>query len=159
MFGRELRQPRLTAWYGDPGTHYRYSGLELTPKMWHPLLADLRVRLEQTLDVTFNSVLANAYRNGQDSMGWHSDNEPELGECPTIASVSLGANRRFSLRPKASGPSHSMVLENGSLLIMQGDCQARWKHALPKTAKPVGLRINLTFREIRLESGTQKPPD
>jgi alkylated DNA repair dioxygenase AlkB len=154
LFGRRVKQPRLTAWYGDPEARYQYSGLSLEPMPWHPLLARLRHRLELALHHRFNSVLANAYRHGRDSMGWHCDDEPELGAQPLIASLSLGAERRFLLRRKGARQSSGMVLSHGSLLVMKGECQETFQHCVPKTAKPTGLRINLTFRLIR----TQPPP-
>lgn len=148
LFGREIAQPRLTAWYGDPDAHYSYSGLALSPRNWHPALLELRHRLERHLCHSFNSVLANAYRGGHDSMGWHSDDEPELGSDPVIASLSLGADRRFCFRQKGGGGQRYMALEDGSLLVMKSGCQRQWQHSLPKTKAPVGLRINLTFRRI-----------
>lgn len=152
IFGRRVPQPRLTAWYGDPGARYRYSGLDLEPLPWHPDLLKLTKRLEELTGHAFNSVLANAYRNGRDSMGWHRDDEKELGPEPLIASVSLGGTRRFLLRERRAGhaPSQSMgiELEAGSLLIMKGACQQRYLHSLPRTRRDVGLRINLTYRRI-----------
>lgn len=149
LFGRTVPQPRLTAWYGDPDAVYSYSGLRMTPRVWHPLLAELRRRLETRLECRFNSVLANAYRDGQDSMGWHADDEPELGPRPLIASLSLGEERRFCLRPRGGGPLHSLMLGNGSLLVMRGRSQEQYRHALPRTARAAGLRINLTYRLIK----------
>lgn len=149
LFGREVLQPRLIAWYADEGVRYSYSGLQLQSQSWHPALADLREQLQQRLGVSFNSVLANAYRNGRDSMGWHADDEPELGTEPVIASISLGATRRMLVRPRGSGPSVGFDLEQGSLLLMSGPSQAGYQHSVPKTARPVGLRLNLTFRLIR----------
>ena len=150
LFGRKIPSPRLSAWYGDPGARYTYSGLTLEPRPWTPTLGGLRDRLGHDLGAAPNSVLANLYRNGQDSMGWHSDDEPELGPEPTIASISLGAPRRFVLRHKhKAAPAVELVLEHGSLLVMSGTTQTFWKHAVPKTTAPVGPRINLTFRTIR----------
>ena len=148
LFGRRMMQPRLIAWYGDPLIEYRYSGLSLSAVAWHPLLQELRLRLESFIGCRFNSVLANAYRNGRDSKGWHRDDEKELGRQPCIASLSLGAERRFLVRGEGGGSS-AMVLGHGSLLLMKGRCQERFQHALPKTRKQTGLRINLTYREIR----------
>ena len=111
-------------------------------------LLAVRSRLEAALGVEFNSVLANLYRDGRDYMGWHSDSEAGLGRAPVIASLSVGAPRRFLLKPKAGGASHALVLPPGSLLVMAGETQRHWKHALPRTVKPVGPRINLTFRRI-----------
>ncbi len=153
LFGRRVLQPRLVAWYGDPGASYTYSGLTLDPLAWHPLLTRLRARLEAFTGRRFNSVLANAYRDGADSMGWHRDDEPELGPEPYIASLSLGGERRFLLRPLAlengkRARSRGMALAHGSLLIMKGRSQKDFQHALPKTRRPCGLRINLTYRNI-----------
>ncbi|WP_400192614.1 alpha-ketoglutarate-dependent dioxygenase AlkB family protein [Hymenobacter sp. B81] len=152
LFGREVPQPRLTAWYGDPGAAYQYSGLKLPPLPWLPALLALRRAVEAAAGVPFNSVLLNLYRSGQDGMGWHADDEPELGPEPVIASLSLGSTRRFRLRPRPGrGPAHpplTLELPAGSLLIMRGLTQRCWQHALPKTARPVGPRLNLTFRLI-----------
>lgn len=149
LFGRTVAQPRLSAWYGDPEARYRYSGLQLEPLPWLPLLLDLKDRVENACRHEFNSVLANAYRSGEDSMGWHSDDEPELGAKPLVASLSLGAERRFLVRRKGESKSAGFRLGNGSLLVMKQGCQENYQHALPKTRKPVGLRINLTFRQIK----------
>jgi len=150
LFGRELLQPRLSAWYADPGVRYRYSGIQLDPLPWHPVLAHLREHLLHRLGLAFNSVLANAYRDGRDAMGWHADDEPELGSRPVIASLSLGQVRSLRLRPRAGGASAGYSLENGSLLIMEGDSQNSWQHAVPRTRRVQGLRINLTFRRVFL---------
>lgn len=148
MFGREVDSPRLSCWIGDPDAVYVYSRTRFVPHPWPADLRPLRERLSDELGVAFNSVLANLYRDGRDRMGWHSDDEPELGPCPVIASISLGATRRFSLKPKAGGPSRALDLPHGSLLVMAGDTQAAWRHALAGTARPVRPRINLTFRRI-----------
>jgi alkylated DNA repair dioxygenase AlkB len=150
LFGRSIPQPRLTSWYGDPEAHYTYSGLNLHPSPWHPALLELRRLLQERLRHNFNSVLANAYRDGHDSMGWHADDEKELGPKPLIASLSLGESRRFLLRKKLERDSRSvgLQLDHGSLLVMQGDSQSRYMHSLPKTRKPAGLRINLTYRQV-----------
>jgi alkylated DNA repair dioxygenase AlkB len=150
LFGQEVPQPRLTAWYGDPAARYTYSGLAWEPTPWTPALLHLRQRLEAATGARYNSVLLNYYRNGRDSMGWHSDDEPELGPAPAIASLSLGATRRFRLRPRA-GVVHApfgLDLPSGSLLLMRGPTQQHWQHALPKTARPVAPRLNLTFRWV-----------
>ena len=150
MFGQAIPQPRLTAWYGDPDARYTYSGLRWEPRPWLPALQALRQRLETATGTRFNSVLLNLYRDGRDSMGWHADDEPELGPAPAIASLSLGATRRFRLRPRA-GLAHAPLaldLPAGSLLLMRGPTQRCWQHALPKTARPVGPRLNLTFRWV-----------
>lgn len=149
LFGREVDSPRLSAWMGDPAAVYRYSGTVFVPYPWTGALASLRERLQAALGVPFNSVLANLYRNGQDAMGWHSDDEPELGSRPVIASVSLGAERRFLLKHREDPARRAaLALPHGSLLVMSGDTQRLYRHALPRTARPVGARINLTFRQI-----------
>lgn len=149
LFGREVDSPRLSCWIGDPGTAYTYSGTRFTPRPWPLALQPIRDRLARELHVGFNSVLANLYRDGRDSMGWHSDAEAELGPRPVIASVSLGAARRFMLKSRTD-PANKFALElpPGSLLLMAGDTQRRYRHALPKTARPIGPRINLTFRQV-----------
>lgn len=149
--GRSVLQPRLIAWFGDPGTHYSYSGLTLDPLPFGPHLAGIRARIENQLGLGFNSCLANLYRDGRDSIGFHADTEPELGPNPTIASISLGATRRFVLKRsdrRAAEPPFELALSHGSLLLMSGTLQHHYKHGVPKTAKPVGTRINLTFRRI-----------
>lgn len=149
LFGREVDSPRLSCWIGDPGTGYVYSRTRFEPHPWPAVLATLRERVSDACGVRFNSVLANRYRGGHDAMGWHSDDERELGAQPVIASVSLGAVRRFSLKHRHV-PDRKLALNlaHGSLLVMRGDTQANYRHALPRTAKPVGERINLTFRRI-----------
>lgn len=149
--GRSVASPRLSAWYGDPGARYCYSGLALEPRPWLSGIRELKLRVEAACAARFNSALANLYRDGRDSMGWHSDDESELGERPLIASLSLGATRRFRLRHRrrAELPPVELELEAGSLLIMQGDTQRCWKHQVPKTRRAVGPRVNLTFRSIR----------
>jgi alkylated DNA repair dioxygenase AlkB len=146
MFGRSVLQPRLQAWHGDVA--YTYSGLTMSPHPWTPDLNELKARCEAIANVQFNSLLANLYRHGQDSMGWHQDNEPELGRNPVIASVNLGETRRFLLRNLHCKTQLEYELSHGALLIMAGELQHHWKHAVPKTAKPKGERINLTFRHI-----------
>lgn len=149
MFGRAVDAPRLSCWIGDPGAAYRYSGVRHEPHPWPDALRPLRERLSGETGAAFNSVLANLYRDGRDCMGWHSDDEPELGEQPLIASLSLGATRRFLLAHRRDRSRRLAVeLAHGSLLLMRGDTQARWRHALPRTARPVASRINLTFRRI-----------
>jgi alkylated DNA repair dioxygenase AlkB len=150
LFGRELAQPRLTAWYGDPGAAYSYSGLHWVPRPWRQQLQTLRRRVEVVTGHRFNSVLLNLYRDGRDSMGWHADDEAELGLTPVIASLSLGATRRFRLRPRpdTAGEAFGLDLPGGSLLLMRPPTQAHWQHALPKTSRSVGPRLNLTFRWV-----------
>jgi alkylated DNA repair dioxygenase AlkB len=157
MYGREIDSPRLSSWIGDPGTGYVYSRVRFEPNPWPDALAALRPRIDAAAGVAMDSVLANLYRDGNDAMGWHADDEPELGPRPVIASLSLGAPRRFVFRrrPERGARSvaglarHELMLPHGSLLLMAGDTQAHWHHALPRTAKPVGPRINLTFRRVR----------
>ena len=149
LFGKEHDSPRLSCWIGDPGASYVYSRVRFEPRPWPPALAALRARIDQASGVAMNSVLANLYRSGQDAMGWHSDDEPELGLRPTIASLSLGGTRRFRFRQRRDhSKSFAMALPHGSLLLMSGDTQAHWQHALPRTARPVAPRLNLTFRRI-----------
>jgi alkylated DNA repair dioxygenase AlkB len=148
--GREVASPRLSAWYGDPDAHYSYSGLSLEPRPWLPVILELKTRIEVVCNAPFNSVLLNLYRDGADSMGWHSDDEPELGERPVIASLSLGAIRRFRLRHRRRKELEPVAidLENGSLLIMEGDTQRFWKHQVSKSKRVAEPRMNLTFRNI-----------
>ena len=147
MFGRWVDSPRLSCWMGDEDAAYRYSGVRFEPRPWSPALADVRQRLEAECGARFNSVLANLYRDGRDAMGWHRDDEPELGESPLIASLSLGATRRFLLK-EAQSNRHAIDLSSGDLLLMSGASQRRYRHSLPRTAKAVGARINLTFRRV-----------
>nr|WP_206077672.1 alpha-ketoglutarate-dependent dioxygenase AlkB [Pontibacter sp. SGAir0037] len=149
LFGKEQPMPRLTAWYGDKG--YTYSGLQNAPQPWLPVLLQLKERVEQVSGAQYNSVLLNLYRTGQDSMGWHADDEKELGQEPDIASVSFGIPRKFGFRHRFRKELKNvyLVLEHGSLLLMKGATQHYWQHALPKTGKAVGIRINLTFRNIK----------
>jgi alkylated DNA repair dioxygenase AlkB len=150
LFGKEYWQPRLLAWYADKGLNYNYSGIDHEPLEWTETLLFLKNMIEEQTGYFFNSVLANLYRDGQDSMGWHSDDEKELGKAPIIASLSLGAVRRFCFRPKKGieGTKMELLLDSGSLLIMKGETQQNFQHALPKTAKKISSRINLTFRLI-----------
>ena len=153
IFGREVEAPRLSCWIGDPDAMYRYSGTRFTPELWPAALVPVRDAVSEAAGVAFNSVLANLYRDGRDAMGWHSDDERELGPEPVIASLSLGATRRFVLKARAADADgrfarHVLELPHGSLLVMRGDTQTRFRHALPRTARPVGPRINLTFRKI-----------
>lgn len=146
MFGRLLDEPRLSAWYGDHP--YTYSGVPRDPLPWNEPLSRLRGICERITGSAFNTVLANLYRDGSDSMGWHADDEPELGPSPVIASVSLGAPRRFKLRHRDSGETVECRLPPGSLLVMSGACQRRWMHAVPKEKRVSEPRINLTYRFI-----------
>lgn len=153
MFGREVDSPRLSCWIGDPGATYVYSRSRFEPRPWTDSLLLLRERVERACQARFNSVLANLYRDGQDSMGWHSDDEPELGDQPVIASMSLGAERRFRFRRRAPRGTRSaqpvgITLAHGSLLCMAGHTQRHYQHDLPKSAGISEPRINLTFRLI-----------
>ncbi len=162
LFGREVFTPRLTSWHGDPGCAYRYSGRSFTPLPWTDDLQAIRETLFEQTATRFNSVLANLYRGGNDSMGAHSDDEPELGPAPDdvrIASVSLGAARRFCLRPKrprAELPGLDFELGHGDLFVMGGTTQRHFRHHVPKTRAPVGPRLNLTFRVVRTASPTAR---
>lgn len=148
MFGREVVQPRRVAFYGDEGKAYRYSGKTLSAAGWPMPLADIRDRLGSITGQEFNCVLCNLYRDGNDAMGWHADDEPELGPEPVIASVSLGAERRFVLKRRQDGKRVELTPAHGSLLVMFGQVQQHWLHQVPRTRKPVAARINLTFRKI-----------
>ncbi len=146
LFGRRIPVPRLTAWYGERA--YGYSGIRHEARPLPPPLLALKETVEAYSERRFNSVLLNLYRDGRDSMGWHADDEAALGPEPEIASLSLGAVRRFQLEHRADGERVTLDLGHGSLLIMRGRCQACWRHQLPKTKKAVGPRINLTFRTV-----------
>jgi len=147
--GKKRRIPRLQAWHGDAKARYHYSGLSLAPAAWTELLLLIKTRVEQVSNTVFNSLLLNRYRDGQDSVGWHSDDEVELGINPTIASLSLGATRSFRLQHKKRPELKiKLELQQGSVLVMAGELQHHWRHQLPKTQKPVGERVNLTFRRI-----------
>ena len=151
LYGRAIPVPRLTAWYGDVGTAYIYSGINNVPARWTPTLSEIKSSVEKCAGVPFNSALLNRYRTGQDSVAWHSDDEKEFGLNPVIASVSFGATRRFQLRHKSRAELRTAIqLAHGSLLVMRGTTQHHWLHRVPKTAKPVGERINLTFRLVRI---------
>jgi alkylated DNA repair dioxygenase AlkB len=150
IFGQRRLVPRLVAWHGDPGSRYTYSGVAHEPLPWTEALREVRARAESLAGQPFNSVLLNLYRDGRDGMGWHADDEPELGRDPVIASVSLGATRRFRMRHRKRRETVPMDLEHGSVLLMQGPTQHHWVHAVPKTARAVGERINLTFRRVAL---------
>lgn len=149
LYGKPVLIPRLQAWYGDNGLDYTYSQLTLTAKPWLPLLTELREMVQAKTGQHFNAVLANLYRDGNDTVGWHSDDEPELGENPVIASLSFGGERNFNLKHKISGEKLTIPLRSGSLLTMAGETQGYWQHCLPRTKKPKLPRINLTFRQIK----------
>ena len=150
MWGKTFRQPRLTAWYGDPGCTYRYSGISLEPLPWTERLSGMKARVEKLVGTRFNSVLLNHYRDQNDSMGMHSDDERELGPRPTIASISLGAERSFLLKSKVDPGAGTVKLRlaSGSLLLMKGDTQKNYKHGVAKESRVLGSRVNLTFRVI-----------
>ncbi|WP_454802194.1 alpha-ketoglutarate-dependent dioxygenase AlkB family protein [Mucilaginibacter phyllosphaerae] len=149
MYGKLLNTPRLTAWYGDNYKTYAFSGKKFDPHPWTPELLSIKQRVDEAVGMAFNSVLLNDYRNGNDSVAWHADDEPELGLNPTIASVSFGQARRFDVRHKLDHKlKYSVELENGSLLIMKGDLQHHWEHQVPKSTRALKERINLTFRVI-----------
>jgi len=150
VYGKQHDVPRLSAWYADDGKTYEYSGLRSVGLPWVPVLTELKKSLLNVTDQAFNSVLANLYRNGADSVGWHADDEPELGREPVIASFSFGEERRFQLKHKTiKSLRHSVILPHGSLLIMKGATQANWLHQIPKSSRPMRERVNLTFRQVK----------
>lgn len=148
--GKRVALPRLQNWFGDPDAHYSYSGLRLAPLRWTAELLQIKNRVEEVSGYAFNSVLANLYRDGADSVGWHSDDEKELGDQPVIASVSFGATRNFDLQHKAKGDAKKLrlPLHHGSILLMKGSTQKYWRHQLPKDPTVDEARVNLTFRKI-----------
>lgn len=147
--GKTMNIPRLTAWYGEPNKTYTYSGIRVESSLWTPTLRKIKSRIEEESDTIFNSVLLNLYCHGSDSVAWHADDERELGKNPAIGSVSLGATRKFQMKHKTDQTQRrDIMLENGSYLLMAGATQHHWLHQIPKTKKPVGERINLTFRNI-----------
>lgn len=149
MYGKIIKTPRLTAWFGDNDKAYTFSGTKYDPIPWTEELLNIKNRIEPIAGIIFNSVLLNYYRDGNDSVAWHSDDEYELGVNPVIASVSLGQVRRFDIRHKQDNHrKFSIYLENGSLLIMKGDLQHNWEHRIPKSNQPLKERVNLTFRVI-----------
>jgi alkylated DNA repair dioxygenase AlkB len=146
LMGRRVPIPRLTAWHGAAG--YVYSGIKMRPAPWNPPLLEIKRVAEACAGKVFNSVLLNLYRDGRDSVSWHADNEPGLGRDPVIASVSLGATRRFQMKHRGREARVSLDLPSGSCLVMAGATQHHWLHQVPKTSLPVGPRINLTFRAM-----------
>jgi len=149
VFGKIHPQPRLTALFGNEGIPYSYSNIKMQPNPWNLLLQKIKTRIESVSETNFTTVLLNKYRDGKDSNSWHADNEKELGRNPVIASVSFGAERIFQLKHNSiPNLKQNILLEHGSLLLMKGTTQHFWKHQIPKTAKPIGHRINLTFRVI-----------
>ena len=149
-YGKTLPLPRETAWYGDEGKNHKYSGILVQPLPWIPVLLEIKAAIESASGTTFNSVLLNKYRNGRDSVSWHSDDEKELGPLPIIGSVSLGQSRQFRLRHKANKALRTSIdLTHGSFMIMKGRTQDCWDHEIPKSARVERPRINLTFRDIK----------
>lgn len=149
MYGKYIQFPRLTAWYGDNDKPYSFSGITLQPKNWNKELLEIKALIEPIANTNFNSVLLNRYRNGSDSISWHTDAEKELGKNPIIASVNFGAERIFQLKHMRTQERIDIPLRHGSLLIMLGELQHNWQHQVPKTKKVIGERINLTFRTIK----------
>ncbi len=149
MYGKKIDFPRLTAWYGNNDKQYSFSGITLQPLPWTSEILTIKNQIEPVAKTVFNSVLLNLYRDGNDSISWHTDAEKELGLNPVIASVNFGATRKFQLRHIKTKEKLEIELTHGSLLIMQGELQHFWQHQVPKTSKLVGERINLTFRVIK----------
>lgn len=149
MYGRELLFPRLTAWYGDDNKPYSFSGITLQPHAWSDELLKIKNDIEPLCECIFNSVLLNRYRDGKDSISWHTDAEKELGLNPIIASVNFGVERTFQLRHMNTKERIDIVLKHGSLLIMKGELQHYWQHQIPKSKRVLDERINLTFRLIK----------
>lgn len=154
LWGQQHRIPRLHQWFGDPGLFYTWSGIEMQPQPWPDSLRVLREKLVHETGVAFNTVLANLYRDGADAVGWHADDEPELGDSPVIASISLGAQRDFQLRHRLRKDlaMRTLALPHDSLLLMRGATQRMWKHQLPRRKRVSTARINLTFRSLRRHS-------
>ena len=150
IFGKIYLQPRLTALYANNNKSYSYSNIKMQPITFTPTLFDIKSKIEKRINSQFTSCLLNLYRNGQDSNGWHADNEKELGLNPVIASLSLGAERVFHMKHRNDKKEKLKInLTNGSLLVMRGKTQHHWLHQIPKTRKKVEERINLTFRIIK----------
>ena len=154
FYGKTYPVPRKTAWYGYEGFNYSYSGITCFPEVWTKELLEIKSQIEQFIpEEDFTSVLLNLYSNGNDKMGWHADNEKELGINPTIASVSLGETRRFDIKNKNNSElQYKFELTSGSLLIMRGALQHHWIHQIPAQKKVKNARINLTFRTIKKAS-------
>ncbi|WP_018982861.1 alpha-ketoglutarate-dependent dioxygenase AlkB family protein [Salinimonas chungwhensis] len=155
IYGRLVKIPRLQAWHGDHRATYSYSGLAMTPQPWTSALGELKDQLAGHCHTSFNSVLANWYRDGQDSMGMHADDEPELGPEPVIASLTFGQARPFIFKHQTTRARSKVVLEHGSLLVMRGRTQQHYHHGIAKTTQQIGDRINLTFRHIFFDTGNQ----
>ncbi|MGR9115574.1 MAG: alpha-ketoglutarate-dependent dioxygenase AlkB family protein [Gammaproteobacteria bacterium] len=150
--GRRFVLPRLQTWHADPGIVYSYSNNLLQTRTWTPLLNAIKVKVEAQLNYSFNSVLVNLYRNGEDYVGWHADDEPELGRQPFIASVTFGAEREFAFRHKRTSEHGSIILRNGTLLVMEPEFQHQWLHSIPLNHLINQGRINLTFRKVILRN-------
>ena len=150
MFGKLVTTKRKVAWVGDAGCSYKYSGVKKEPQPWTPELLHIKNQLEKISQWKFNSCLLNLYHDGDEGMGWHSDDEPELDQSAPIASLSLGGERKFSFKHKTDKTNVSLILENGSVLLMHAPTQQFWQHSLVKTKRPVATRMNLTFRAISL---------
>lgn len=149
VFGKTHPQPRLTALYAHNTSPYSYSGITMHPYQMTPLLSQIQKRIEKVSKTLFTTVLLNQYRDGKDSNGWHADNEKELGKNPVIASVSFGSERFFHLKHRSRKELRlKIALRSGSLLLMEGETQTHWLHQIAKTTRPIGSRINLTFRKI-----------
>ena len=148
LFGKQISEPRLSTWHAEAYLPYTYSGVARTPHPWNEPLTNLRTACESHTGQTFNGALLNLYRTGQDAMGWHSDDEAVNGPNPVIASISLGAERRFDFRHKQTREVISVVLPHGSLIVMSGACQTYWLHRIAKTTRPLQPRINVTFRHL-----------
>ena len=150
VYGKVYKQPRLTAFYANNNITYGYSNISMSPQPFSPVLKAIKIKIEKATGTTFSSCLLNLYRDGQDSNGWHADDEKELGKNPVIASVSLGTERLFHLKHKnIKTLKHKLTLQNGSLLLMKGETQHHWLHQIPKTKKLIDKRINLTFRILK----------
>lgn len=149
MYGKTIPFPRLTSWYGDTDKPYSFSGITLQPHPWTKELIEIKDKIDHKAQVNFNSVLLNRYRDGNDSISWHTDAEKELGENPVIASVNFGAERKFQLKHINTNEKIELILKHGSVLIMKGELQHYWKHQVPKTKMKIDERINLTFRVIK----------
>jgi alkylated DNA repair dioxygenase AlkB len=149
MYGKQVLFPRLTSWYGDNDKPYSFSGITLNPHPWSEELLFIKSKIEPICETVFNSVLLNLYRDGNDSISWHTDAENELGRNPLIASVNFGAERKFQIKHNETGETHDIFLKHGSLLIMRGELQHFWKHQIPKQKTINKPRVNLTFRVIK----------
>jgi alkylated DNA repair dioxygenase AlkB len=149
VYGKLYKQPRLTAFFSENEKSYGYSNIKMKPLEFTSILNSLKQKVERATNTKFTSCLLNLYRNGHDSNGWHADDEKELGTNPVIASISLGAERVFHLKHKnIKTLKHKLTLKNGSMLLMKGTTQHHWLHQIPKTKKPIGMRVNLTFRNL-----------